>query len=135
MRQVALDRIATASQDDLGVLLENDIRKEAIPRAVELFISAHSWATANSVADKAVLPLAALFSQSDVEQVLEAAGERKADLIGSGGFQRFLDRLRESNGVPAKWLTEKLNTYDLASYIDEQPDTSSTDIEGSQATD
>lgn len=130
MRQAALDRIATASQEDLSVLLENGPRREAIPRAIELFTGVQSWSTANSVADKVVLPLGALFTESDVEQVLQAAGERKADLIGSAGFQRFLDKIREDNSVPVEWLSSKLEAYDLGSYVDEPPDSDATsDIE------
>lgn len=130
LRQAALDRIATASQEDLGTLLENAARREAIPRAIELFTSVQSWSSANSVADKVVLPLATLFSESDVEQVLQASGEGKADLRGSGGFQRFLDKLREADCISTEWLNVKLQAYGLGRYVDEQSHSNATsDIE------
>lgn len=93
LRESVSLRIQKSSADDLEKIVQLGIGEEAIPRAVQLYSEARDWVQANKLTDKIVLPLLPKMKRENIEAIIRAPKEKKADLPGSHGFNIFLKRV------------------------------------------
>jgi hypothetical protein len=84
-----------------------------ISRSATLFATAANWGEANKIASEHAVKFADRYSSEDIEKVVEAAVTKKADLQGSGGFDRFLAAIAKENEVGFAGLNSILLKHGL----------------------
>ncbi len=91
----------------------NDIPQVLLDRSAEIFSSVKTWSEANSVASSHVVKYADKYTEKNVETIIKAAATKKADLQGSGGFDRFMKTVARENPIGLDGLNLILTSYNL----------------------
>ena len=90
-------RVAQLTAKELGDAIGlHRLRDFAKERALQLLSEAHSWAAANEIIDRAILPLFESIDRADIEQILRLPAESGADLLHSAGLSQLIERVRQS---------------------------------------
>ncbi|MGH9960081.1 MAG: hypothetical protein ACREBC_23650 [Pyrinomonadaceae bacterium] len=118
LRSAALARVNTLSVDLLSQgIINQRLGWLAVPRAIEYYKSVGSWNRANEISEKLILPLFDYFSPEEIDEILRIPKEHKADLVGSTGFLKFIQKLRSDARIDGQTLIDKLTQYDLDFYV------------------
>lgn len=116
LRPAAVARTQSLSSEQLGQL-DEDVPPEMLTAAAKLLSQASTWPDANAIADQVAVPFSDRLSQTDIELVMTAAGNRTADLLGSHGFKAFVDALYQRSPLGKTVLDDILNRSGLSNYI------------------
>lgn len=108
----ALEAAETLTSDELEKS-SNEVPQALLDRSAKIFSGVKSWSEANSVASSHAVKYADKYTAENVESVVKAAGTGKADLQGSGGFDRFLKAVASENAIGLDGLNEMLKNYNL----------------------
>ena len=111
------DRIRALKEDDLAEVIKNDGPEIAMERAVELFCNVGSWRRANAVYDLVIEPIIQRLNIEHVQKIVQARRISKADLLGSGGFNRFIEKIRERSDLDQSKIEAVLKEEDLVRYF------------------
>ena len=109
------NRIASLELNALSDgILNFQLGRLAIDRAITLYEKSRSWDSANSIADKAIIPLISVLAKEDLSRILKAPEEHGADLLGSHGFSEFMNSLESKANIPVEEINEIImdNGYD-----------------------
>lgn len=112
-RESALAEIATLHADQIAAVTNPP--PEMITRAAEVYASATSWDTANTLAAKVAHPLADQYSATDIAIVFNAS-HNGADLRGSHGFTEFVRLLYDQNAILNPVLEALMDEHYLEPY-------------------
>jgi hypothetical protein len=111
MRQYAIEQIKQLTSADLSKVIANP-SPEIIDRAVELIISVRTYDQANKTVDD-VIKIAALMNDSQLQKVLQAAKDGKADLQGAYGFDKLLNALANHGSIDKDRIRDLLNDFEI----------------------
>jgi len=106
LKAIASSRLKNLTAEELASAIKAAPMQEYVPRAIELFTSAMTWAAANKISESIVLPLVEYIHPSDVEEIVKSPREKKNDLRHSAGLERFLNEVTQKKIVPL----DSLNT-------------------------
>ena len=115
-KEAAKEAASTLTVDEIATRTIDELPTEIIQRTVDLYSSTGSWTEANSVADKAAIPMAGKMSQAQIKQILKSTQEGASDLQGSNGFVRFLAAVSATNPIGKQNLNDLLKEHDLEHY-------------------
>lgn len=117
LNAVSKERILTLNESELSEgVLKYEFGENAVRRAIQLYTGVRSWDAANSIADKIILPLMKYFTKADIEEIIKSPRETGADLLGSHGFNLFLEELKNQEYITKDEVNELLDKYDLSRY-------------------
>lgn len=108
-------RISSLELNDLSDgILNFQLGKLAVDRAITLYENSRNWDSANSIAKKAIIPLISVLTKEDLSRILKAPKEHGADLLGSHGFSEFMNSLESKANIPVEEINEIImdNGYD-----------------------
>jgi len=114
----SLERVSASDLTDLSKMILAGLRKEALPRAIDIFATAGAWATANSAADLLVIPLIEHISVADIQAIVRSPRERGSDLRSSGGLARFIRAVRDHNIMQAADLDKLLHDENMSYLVE-----------------
>ena len=118
LHNAALARINELSVDQLSSGIVNQgLGRLAVPKAMDYYRLVSSWNSANEISEKLILPLLEQFTQEEIDEVLRIPRDHRADLVGSTGFMKFIQRLHGDSRISEDELRQKLNEYGLEFYV------------------
>ena len=126
---IVRERIKNLNEDDLAEVIKSGGHDIAIERSVELFCNVRSWLRANAVFELLIEPIIQRMTIEHIEQIIQARRVNHADLLGSAGFNRFVEKIRERNDLDQSKFEAILKEENLTRYFrDDDPlDESGTD--------
>ncbi|ROQ28871.1 hypothetical protein [Gallaecimonas pentaromativorans] len=118
-----LHNAAVARINELGVdqlssgIINHHLGRLAIPKALGYYRSVGSWNSANEISEKLIIPLFEQFTPEEIDEVLRIPRDHRADLVGSTGYMKFIQRLHGDPRISEAQLRQKLNDYGLEFYV------------------
>lgn len=120
LAETARARLAVMDAEDLAQVVAARPIAEAVGRAVELYSASQSWAEANMIADRIVLPLFEHLTPDHVRSIIRSPRERKSDIAGSRGLRLLVDAVRQQNLIPKGELDGLLQADHLGYLVEEE---------------
>jgi hypothetical protein len=106
-QESCINRISSLELNDLSDgILNYQLGKLAVDRAITLYENVRNWESANSVAEKAIIPLVTVLTKDELSRILKAPNEHGADILGSHGFSEFMNSLKGKSNIPIEQINE-----------------------------
>lgn len=93
LRMLIDTRISNLSQYDIVLVNNWPNYQSCVDRSVSLFCTAGNWNQANSIYDTLIGYIFDKLSDSQIDEILRSPLEKNSDLVGSIGFDSFIDQL------------------------------------------
>ncbi|MBB4099619.1 hypothetical protein [Sphingomonas kyeonggiensis] len=90
-----------------------------LDRIANIFCEVPNWTEANLVSELVAIPNIPNLGFYRIDRILEAVSAGKADLRGSFGFRKFIEKLYEESGIGTSVVNELLLKRDLNVYMRE----------------
>lgn len=120
LRETALEILKTAKTEDLANIDIEDVPREVVQYAAEMYCTAKSWAQANRFTSDFAIKFAPRFEADELRMIFTEAEQGRADLLGSSGFKEFLHALcSESEGRRLE-VSNLLNDCDLGCFLPDE---------------
>ena len=98
------------------------IPPEIISSAARLYASAQNWTQANEYASRFAIDYANKFSEQDLDHIFSEVAAKRADLIGSHGFDEFIDALLSQDVIRKNQAIAIIKKHKLARIIPSEED-------------
>jgi hypothetical protein len=123
LRDAVKDRVTALEAESLALLIKEGLpikeglEEVVVDRAVDLYCTVKSWDAANFVAENLVIPLLTHLERRHIERIIKAPSEEGADLRGSRGFGRLLEKIRREEIIDIVVLDELMRENALEYLI------------------
>jgi len=124
LTDIAIERIKELSYTNLADLISLDkenIHPVFVQHAIELYKDSGSFATANSIGSRLIIPLAKHIPPNDVEGIVQACAENN-QIKDSFERERVLNRIRRSEIIPTEVFDALLVKYGLIQENNQEDD-------------
>jgi hypothetical protein len=116
LQSKAVRRLQRVDFDELSVLVIFYPKPAYVNPAIQMYAGANSFAEANSIGARIIIPLAKYFRPSDIEKIIQAAAQNN-QITYSKMLKSVIKNLREAMIISDQALDEMLRQYNLEAII------------------
>lgn len=126
LKQSTEERIKTFSSSGLATVIsvmskqQLTIPRIVIDKAIEAYTEVKSWNDANYVAENLIMPLINYLTLADIETVIASPETNNSDLVGSSGFNLFVETLLKEGALTKEELYNLLKKHKLLYYFEKR---------------
>jgi hypothetical protein len=95
LRSEILNRVNKLTYSELATAIsEHRLGEFAKHASLNFVFSVRSWAQANDVINRLIVPIFETLDKSDIERIIRAPTEHASDLLGATAYETFIQRVR-----------------------------------------